>query len=363
MDFKRPFASILTLFLLTATASLADAQSNFKGFTLARNTQGKQDWNAFKKDFVSSDGRVIDTANGDISHSEGQGYGMLLAVKNRDLATFSIIWSWTQKNLQVRDDNLFAWKWDPAQKPNPTTDKNNATDGDLLIAWALLRANELWQNERLLEESKQIVRTLRQTMVVDSNYGPLLLPGGAGFEKSDGVIVNLSYWVFPALLDVKRMDPSYIWDSLYLSGTRLIAKARFGKWDLPPDWLFISKDGSLRLPENFTPVYGYNAVRIPLYLDWAGENDSALYEPFRNWAKHTSNIYLLPDQVNLATNEPGEYTVIPGMIAVYHLIDPKNVPAPSGSSENYSSYYSACLRLLSDIAEQESKKYSSLPHP
>ncbi len=38
------------------------------------------DWRLFIKRFLASDGRVIDNGNGDISHTEGQGYGMLLAV-------------------------------------------------------------------------------------------------------------------------------------------------------------------------------------------------------------------------------------------------------------------------------------------
>lgn len=330
---------------------------------MPNNTQGKSDWDGFKRDFVSSDGRVIDSANGGISHSEGQGYGMLMAAANRDLSTFSKIWGWTQKNLQVRDDGLFAWKWDPSRKPDPIADPNNATDGDLLIAWALQRGGELWRNDRLIEDARTIARKIRQSMIVESNYGLLLLPGADGFTKTDGVIVNLSYWVFPALLDLRRIDPSYIWDNLYLSGTRLMKEARFGEWNLPPDWLFVPHSGALRLPDEFTPLFGYNAVRIPLYLDWAGDKSPPLFEPFIDWATHISNIYELPDQVNLKTNDPGEYTVIPGMIAIYHLIAPKEVPAPPPPGATYGSYYSACLRILSDLAAKESEKYSSLPRP
>lgn len=330
---------------------------------MPQNSTGKQHWDLFKQEYISPDGRVIDDANGGISHSEGQGYGMLLAASNRDLATFSIIWSWTQKNLQVRDDGLFAWKWDPAKEPNPITDRNNATDGDLLIAWALQRGGELWKNERLMEEAKKLLRIIRREMVRDSPYGPILLPGADGFIKDEGVIVNLSYWVFPAFLDAKRIDPSFVWDSLYRSGTRLIQEARFGKWDLPPDWVLIPEKGSLRLPEEFPPVFGYNAVRIPLYLHWAGDTQSSLYQPFIQWATHPKNIHQLPDQVNLATNEPGEYTVIPGMIAIYHLIAPEKIPAPDPPGRSYASYYSACLRLLSDLAGDDFRKYSELPRP
>jgi endo-1,4-beta-D-glucanase Y len=36
-------------------------------------------WRQYKDRFVTSEGRVVDNANGGISHSEGQGYAMLIA--------------------------------------------------------------------------------------------------------------------------------------------------------------------------------------------------------------------------------------------------------------------------------------------
>lgn len=46
-------------------------------------------WGDFKQQFVSSDGRVIDSTNKGISHSEGQGYGLLFAVYFNDRETFA----------------------------------------------------------------------------------------------------------------------------------------------------------------------------------------------------------------------------------------------------------------------------------
>ena len=34
------------------------------------------EWTSFKTRFVKDDGRVIDNANGGVSHSEGQGWGL-----------------------------------------------------------------------------------------------------------------------------------------------------------------------------------------------------------------------------------------------------------------------------------------------
>jgi len=50
-----------------------------------------KNWERFKTRFISAEGRVIDTGNGHISHSEGQGVGMLLAVAHDDQTTFENI--------------------------------------------------------------------------------------------------------------------------------------------------------------------------------------------------------------------------------------------------------------------------------
>ena len=69
-------------------------------------------WWLYKSVFVK-DGRVIDQANGEVSHSEGQGYGMLAAVAADDREGFDALWRWTRQSLYVRGDALAAWKWDP----------------------------------------------------------------------------------------------------------------------------------------------------------------------------------------------------------------------------------------------------------
>ena len=65
-------------------------------------------WQAYKSAFVSPGGRVVDNANGDISHSEGQGYAMLLAVAADDRSAFDEIWGWTRAQLMLREDGLAA---------------------------------------------------------------------------------------------------------------------------------------------------------------------------------------------------------------------------------------------------------------
>ena len=90
-------------------------------------------WESYKSRFMMPDGRIIDTGNGNVSHTEGQGFAMLLAVGNNDRPAFDKLWQWTDKTLRNKENGLFYWRYNPAES-NPVADKNNAADGDVLIA-------------------------------------------------------------------------------------------------------------------------------------------------------------------------------------------------------------------------------------
>ena len=98
-------------------------------------------WLEFRQRFITADGRVVDTGNRNVSHSEGQGYGMLLAEAFDDRPTFNRLLGWTRATL-LRPEGLHAWRFKPGGIG--VDDNNNATDGDLYIGWALLRAAQRW---------------------------------------------------------------------------------------------------------------------------------------------------------------------------------------------------------------------------
>src|ERR1700726_973301 len=133
-------------------------------------------WRTYQSKFISPEGRVIDDANGGISHSEGQGYGMLIAVRAGDRAGFDRLWTWTRANLELRGDYLAAWRWDPAHEPH-VADRNNATDGDLLIAWALADAGAKWRVPAYTDAARGIADAVGSRAIIPSRFGPLLLPG------------------------------------------------------------------------------------------------------------------------------------------------------------------------------------------
>ncbi len=185
-------------------------------------------WRQYKDRFVTSEGRVIDNANGGISHSEGQGYAMLIAERLDDRPTFEAIWQWTQSNLLIRGDGLAAWRWSP-QVPH-VADHNNATDGDLLLAWALAEAGDRWHVSEYRKSARQIVEALAANVVISSRFGPILLPASTGFaakDQPDAPVVNLSYWIFPAFKHLRAVSDAIDWDALTATGRTLIELSRF----------------------------------------------------------------------------------------------------------------------------------------
>lgn len=248
-------------------------------------------WAGYKARFVTADGRVVDTANGAISHSEGQGYGMLFAVAANDRAAFDRIWGWTRANLMVRDDQLLAWRWEPNARP-AVADMNDAADGDILVAWALTEAADYWGDGAYRVAARRIaVEVGRKLLLLGGKDGPLLLPAVAGFAKEDrpdGPVLNLSYWIFPAFERLQKVAPEVDWSGLIQSGLTLLKTARFGPAALPADWMSY-RDGAPASAAGFQRAFSYNAIRIPLYMAMAGVGDRARYAPFvALWSKRQS---------------------------------------------------------------------------
>ena len=305
------------------------------------------EWQQYKAAFISPEGRVIDTGNEKrISHSEGQGYGMLLALAADDRKTFERIWQWTRDNLR-REDGLFSWQWVPDQTP-AVPDPNNASDGDLLIAWALAEGGKRWNRKDWIEAARVTAREIRETLLVESNIGLLLLPGQYGFEHDTHILLNPSYWVFPAFEALNRIDPNPAWRSLSDSGKRLLSLARYGSAGVPPDWLRLHPDGRLSLPtETERRRLGFEAPRIPLYQCWDGQRDREVLAAFiRAWPDDDA-----PAWIDLSNGDHAPYSLTLTQRAIRQLVlacDGQQATVPVEIRED--DYYGSSLSLLSRVA-------------
>jgi endo-1,4-beta-D-glucanase Y len=312
-------------------------------------------WLNYKSRFITDQGRVVDTGNNFVSHSEGQGYGMLLAVAANDRPVFDLLWGWTRANLLVRGDDLFAWRWEPGQRP-AVADMNDAADGDLLIAWALTEAAELWSDPALRIAARRIAVDIGRKLVVNkSAHGALLLPALAGFaaeDRNDGPVVNLSYYVFPALTRLSLVAPEIDWNGVMQSGLALLKATQTGPARLPGDWTAL-KEGMPKAAQGFPNAFAYNAIRIPLYLSWAGIGEREHYEPFASWARHRrgqATIVDLGSGRDIETYGETGYAAVPALTLC--VTDEQSVPAELRTSSPSENYYPATLRALAIIALQ-----------
>ncbi|TPN82042.1 endoglucanase [Mesorhizobium sp. CU2] len=305
------------------------------------------EWSAYKEKFLDPVGRIVDNANGGISHSEGQGYGLLLSYLAGNRGDFDRIWAFTRTEMMVRDDGLAAWKWDPATKPH-IRDTNNATDGDILIAYGLALAGEAWRRPDLKQGATAIAMALAAGSLDTVGDLVLLKPGNAGFgsgDRADGPVVNPSYWVFEALPVMAELAPKGPWDQLAANGKLLLAAAmKIGPSSLPPDWVSLKTKPAVA--DGFPQEFSYNAVRVPLYLVRAGIRDRGLLAPFAAGMTDDQGRVRV---VDIATGETRElltdtgYRIIPALVSC--VLDGKPL-ADDLRTFQPTDYYPSTLQLL-----------------
>jgi len=312
-------------------------------------TISSSDWESYRSRFVDDSGRVIDNANGNISHSEGQGYGLLLAYAAGDRRTFEKIWAFTLTEFLIRDDGLAVWKWDPSARPR-VSDPNNATDGDILIAYALAKAGAYWNEPRYTTAAQKLARAIGRNTIGRRDDTIFLLPATKGFgadDKADGPIVNLSYWIFEAFPTLAALAPEYDWTGVGRTGLALLRQATSGRTNLPADWISIRDRLQVRPAQEFPPEFGYNSLRIPLYLLRAGmTNVEWLRTLNQRWTVHDRGVAV----VNVLTGLARERLTDPGYAALSAVLacalDGTRVPDALRTFEP-KLYYPSTLYLLS----------------
>jgi endoglucanase len=273
------------------------------------------EWEAYKKKFISEDGRIIDYFQNSMSHSEGQGYGLLLSLMNEDRKTFDRVAKWTVNNLQVRRDALFAWAW--GKRYNETwsiIDYNNATDGDILIAFALVSAGKKWNHEPFTRLARRIIKDIRTQLAFKESNMMLLMPGYYGFTEPSGLVLNTGYLVFPAFTRFSVVDHAKFWNRIYSDGLKILKKARFSRFNLPSDWIRI-QNGTVSVFTAKSPYFGYEAIRLPLYMIW--DDNREQLEGFSKYLQFVQKSNYLPNRLNLVDGSISVDMAPAGFYAVF----------------------------------------------
>jgi endoglucanase len=275
------------------------------------------DWKTYQETFISGDGRVVDYFQNSISHSEGQGYGLLLSLMNGDRPAFDRIFKWTIENLQVRRDALFAWSWGKRLNGGwNVIDYNNASDGDILIAFALLKAADRWGHPPFREVALRIVRDIRAYLVVIAGDFQLIAPAYFGFSGQAGNTFNTGYLILPAFAEFAKADDEAFWKRTLRDSERLLEKAAFSRLKLPADWVTL-ENGQVTIAADRSPVFGYEAIRAPLYLSWHGEIGKL--SAFADYLEFVERAGYLPIRVNLVDGSVAVEEAPAGFYAVMGL--------------------------------------------
>lgn len=304
-------------------------------------------WESFARQFVQADGRVLDTGNQGITHTEGLGVAMLAAQACGDRTRFDKIWGFC-RNLK-RPDGLYSWKWVPGKG---VADVNNATDGDLYIAWALHRAGLRWRDAALTQSAADLARSIRENCLVVTPRGRVLLPGVQGFvvrsaTGAERAVVNPSYWALPAYRDLQAAEGNATWAALHRDALLMLGVARFGPRELPADWVMM--DDPLAPWQERPARFGYEAIRVPLFLAWANKAEHPALRAVAKFMQQPK----FPAWVALDSNEQANYAASTGFEAVARLVRKAVYGQPYVAPPVEGDYFSSSLVLMSLMAAQD----------
>ena len=263
--------------------------------TLVSSAQAWTHWDQFKSSHFAA-GRVIDFNDERlITTSEGQSYALFFALVANDRATFDAMLGWTEKHLAngSLSKHLPAWLWGQSGETGAVIDSNNAVDSDMWIAYVLLEAGRLWNDDRYSKKGQALLKLLKSQVRYVNGIGQVLLPGRVGFEKDETITLNTSY--YPLMLLRRFAVEDAYWQSVFDGCLR--ATLRSAPNGYAPDWVTFDKDG--HITKTSDAVGSYNAIRV--YL-WAGMMSSK--DPVREILKnHFAPMVRSTERFNVAVEK------------------------------------------------------------
>lgn len=216
------------------------------------------------------------TAKYPVSISEGQGYGMLIcALEGKSGHISDKEFNKLNKYyLAHRMDStaLMSWK-QTIYKHKIKNEKNNATDGDIYIAYSLIEASKAWPKEKnkYLEEATAILND-----ILKYNYNPqlkILTVGNWANAKTKFYNMMRTSDVMPQQFDAfYKLTGNPIWleikNSMLNDLNKLSNQSKVG---LVPDFAWITKSkakpvASDTVATKYDGDYYYNACRVPYNL-------------------------------------------------------------------------------------------------
>lgn len=116
--------------------------------------------------YASGDEAYILDVNSNDVRSEGQSYGMMIAVQLDKKQEFDAIWRWSQRVMQ-HDTGLFGWH---ASTSGGLLSNGSAPDGEEYFAMALIFASQRWGNDTGIDymaEAQTVLRAMYDESLFD----------------------------------------------------------------------------------------------------------------------------------------------------------------------------------------------------
>ncbi|SQI34409.1 Endoglucanase precursor [Leminorella richardii] len=279
----------------------------FTGQVLADEC-GWPQWQSFKRDYVSRDGRVIDPADSkNVTTSEGQSYAMFFALVANDRDAFGKLFSWTENNLAKGDLAAYlpSWLWGKREDGKwGVLDSNSASDADLWIAYSLLEAGRLWHSRVYqVAGARMLKRIVKDEVVNVPGLGKMLMPGRVGFIEADkSWRLNPSY-LPPQLLARLGRDSREMAEIEASTQKMLLEAAPAGA---AADWILWEKDKGWRSDEKTGAKGDYDAIRVYLWLGALADDvphKAELISHYQTVARLTQEGGLPPETIDTQTGK------------------------------------------------------------
>ncbi len=213
----------------------------------------------FLSDYTDADGRVVRRDQGGDTVSEGQAYGMLLAVAAGDRSRFTTIWGWSKDNL-LRPDGLMSWQW----RDGAVVDPASAADADLDAARALVLAGDRFADPALTADGRTMAAAVLDHETARTPLGLVLTAGT--WARTAPWAVNPSYFSPGATRELAIATGDPRWAELRAGGTA-VTQALLVENPLPPDWAQVSSSGEVSArtaPDGGEPRFSFDAARTVL---------------------------------------------------------------------------------------------------
>src|SRR6478752_2786096 len=272
-------------------ANAIDPRLDAADITRMRDNTARSAGREFLDDYVESDGRVVRRDEGGDVVSEGQAYGMLIAVAVGDETRFRSIWKWTKTHLR-RADGLLAWRW----ADDKVAGVNSAADADLDAARSLVLAGRRFHAPELTKDGRRLGVAILQaeTVAVGTGIVPpsdVNPPGtwvagsgrtlvGGNWAMTAPYVVNPGYFSPRAERELFEATADRRWTDITRT-QRVLGWQLVGRGMLPPDWATVSEAGHVvpsRPVSGGAPIrFGLDAARLPVrFAESCDREDRAL---------------------------------------------------------------------------------------